>query len=131
MRRRLGVAHEDDVVLDPTFVGDARKVAPDRAIDQQAVALQLLGEDALQKLRRLLLVELVEPGLLVGLGLHLEDPGRAIGLVLIGMRDEDAVLGFAEEKRKRIERAGRAHPGKLVGPEIELSAEMLLVSSAD
>ena len=60
MRRRLGIAHEDDVVLDPTLIGDAREVAPERAIDQQPMTLQLLGEDALQEIRRLLLIELVE-----------------------------------------------------------------------
>ncbi len=46
-------------------------------------------------------------------------------LILIGMRDERAPLGLLEDKREGIERPGRAHPGELVGTNVDLGLEML------
>src|SRR3954464_4405280 len=34
------------------------------------------------------------------------------------MRNKDAVLSLAKEKAERIERTGRAHPGKFVGTQV-------------
>ena len=53
----------------------------------------------------------------------LDDPGRALRLVLVAMGDEDAVLGLAEEEREGIERPRRAHPGEEVRPQIDARLE--------
>ena len=66
-----------------------------------------------------------EPGALKGLGIGLENPGRASRLVLIGMGDERAPFGLLEDKGEGIERPGRAHPGELVGAEVDFGLEML------
>src|SRR6516164_688898 len=105
MRSRLGVAHQDDIVLDPALVRDAREIAPQGTVHQQAVSLQLLGEYAFEQLRGLRFVESVETGLVERVRLHFHDPRGTVWFVLIAMRNEDAVLGFPEEKRKRVERA--------------------------
>ena len=67
MRGRLGVADQHDVVGDPALAADGREIAPDRAVGDQPVALELVGEHAFDEARRGLLVELVEPGAREGL----------------------------------------------------------------
>jgi hypothetical protein len=57
------------------------------------MALELVCEQILGKARRCGLVELVEPGAGEGLRIGLDDPGRALRLILIAVADEDAVLG--------------------------------------
>ena len=54
MRGRLGVADQHDVVVRPAFAADGREVAPERAVDDQLVAGELLGEHAFEESRRLL-----------------------------------------------------------------------------
>ena len=119
MRRRLGVAEQHHVVGDPALAADGREIAPDRAVGDQPVALQLLGEQGFDEPRRGRLVELVEPGARKRPRIGLDDPGGALRLVLIAMGDEDAVLGLAEEEGEGIERPGRAHPGEEVRPQID------------
>ena len=46
-------------------------------------------------------------------------PGRVPRLVLVGVRDEDAVRRFAEAEGEGVERPGRSHPGEAVGPQID------------
>ena len=79
MRGRLGVADQHDVAGSPALAADGRKIAPDRAVGDQAVALELLGEHALDEPRRGGLVELVEPGPREGRGsvsmIQVERPG--------------------------------------------------------
>ena len=63
------------------------------------------------------------------IGLH--HPGRVPGLVLIAVRDEDAVLGLLEEEREGVERPRRAHPGELIGPQIDARLEPSACCCAD
>jgi hypothetical protein len=67
------------------------------------------------------------PGLLVGL----DHPGRAVGLVLVAVRDDQALLCFPEKVLEGVERLGRAEPGELVGPEIHARLEMVFISGSD
>src|SRR5262249_57514535 len=85
----------------------------------------LVTEQPRRELRRLRLVELVEPGTLEGLRIGLDDPGRALRLVLVAVTDEDAVLGLAEEEGEGVERAGRAHPGEEIRPQIDGRLELV------
>src|SRR5712692_8416112 len=125
MRGRLGVADQHDVAGGPALAADGREIAPDRAVGDQAVALELVGENALDETRRSFLVELVEPGAPVGRGIGLDDPGRAPRLVLIAMGDENAVRGLAEEKREGVEWPGRPHPGEEIRPQIDARLELV------
>src|SRR5438552_2200259 len=52
-------------------------------------------------------------------------PGRASRLVRIAVRDENAVLGLAEEEGEGIERPRRAHPGEVVRPQVDARLELL------
>ena len=131
MRGRLGVADQHDVVVRPLLAADGREVAPERAVDGQLVAGKLLGEHAFEEFRRLCFVELVEPGARERLRIGLHHPGRLTRLVLVAVRDEDAVLGLAEEEREGIERARRAHPGELVRAQVRLGPEHIRMLRAD
>ena len=125
MRGRLGVADQHHVIGDPALAADGREIAPDRAIGDQPVPLQLLREQAFGETRGRGFVELVEAGAGEGPRIGLDDPGRALRLVLIAMADEDAVRGLAEEESEGIERPGRAHPGKPVRPQIDARPESI------
>ncbi len=89
------------------------------------MALQLLREQAFGETRGRGLIELVEAGAREGLRIGLDNPGRALRFVLIAMADEDAVLGLAEEEGEGVERAGRAHPGEEVRPQIDVRLESI------
>src|SRR5262245_15783212 len=77
-------------------------------------------------MRRRCLVELVETGTFERLGIGLHHPGRAAGLVLVAVRDEDAVRRLAEEEVERVHWPLRAHPGEMVGPKLDSRLEVLL-----
>ncbi len=75
-----------------------RMVGKLRHIERLMMSLwpcEFLGEHAFQELRGLLFVELVDAGALEGLRIGFDHPGRAAGLVLIAVSDEDAVFGLA------------------------------------
>ncbi len=131
MRRRLGVADQHDVVVRPAFAADGGEAAPERAVDDQLVARQLLGEHFLEKFRRFRFAEFVEACARESLRIGLHHPGRLPDLVLIAVRDEDAVLRLLEEEREGIERARRTHPGELVRAQIDARPECVGVLLAD
>src|SRR6266851_322786 len=62
MRGRLGVADQHHVVGDPALAANGREIAPDRAVGDQPMALQLFCEQAFDETRRRGLIELVEAG---------------------------------------------------------------------
>src|SRR5262249_7102577 len=70
-------------------------------------------------------IELVEAGARESLRIGFDNPGRALRFILIAMPDEDAVLGLAEEEGEGVERAGRAHPGEEVRPQIQVRLESI------
>ena len=108
------------------LAADGREIPPQRAVGDQLVAGELVGEHAFEEVRRRRLVELVEAGALEGLRIGLHHPGRAAGLVLIAMRDEDAVRRLLEEEIEGVHRPRRAHPGELVGPQLDARLERVL-----
>ena len=73
----------------------------------------------------LFLVKSLKPGARKSFGIGLEDPGRTPRLVLIGVGDERAPLGFLENKGEGVERPGRTHPGELVGANVDLGLEVV------
>ena len=124
MRGRLGIAEQHDVVGGPAFAADGREIAPERAVGDELVALELLGEHAFEEARRFFLAELAEPGARERLRIGLDHPGRAAGLVLVAVRDENAPLGLAEEEGEGVERARRPHPGEVVRPQVDARLEL-------
>src|SRR5260370_17129311 len=73
----------------------------------------------------LFFVQALEPGTLESCGIGLKNPGRASGLVLIGVGDKRAPLGFLKDEGEGIERPGRAHPGEHIGANVDLRLEVL------
>ena len=125
MRGRLGVAEQHHVVLDPALAADHREIAPHRTVDQQPVLAEEPAENLRHAIGGLLFAQAFQAGARKGLGIGLEDRGRAAGFILIGVGDERAPLRLLEDEGEGIERPGRAHPGELVGAQIDLGTEML------
>src|SRR5262245_23555864 len=123
MRGRLGVADQHHIVGDPALAADGRKIAPDGAIGDQPMTLQLLREQAFGETCGRGFVQLVETGAREGFWIGLDDPRRAMRRVLVAMADEDAMLGLTEEEVERIERPRRAHPGEKVRPQVDTRLE--------
>src|SRR3954454_18525230 len=88
-------------------------------------------ENAAHSIGRLLLVQTLKSGAFEGLGIGLEDPGRASHLVLIGVRDEWSPFGLLEDKGEGVVGTGRPHPGELVGPNIHLRLKVLDILVAE
>ena len=108
------------------LAADGREIPPQRAVGDELVAGKLLGEHAFKEMRRRRLVHLVEAGALERLRIGLHHPGRAARLVLIAMRDEDAVRRLLEEEVEGVHRPVRAHPAEVVGPELDARLELVL-----
>ena len=64
MRRRLGVAEQHHVVLDPALAADHREIAPHRAVGQKRMTVEEPAEDFCHAVGGLLFVETLEPGAL-------------------------------------------------------------------
>ena len=131
MRGRLGVAEQHHVVLDPALAADHREIAPHRAVGQQRIAAEEPAENLVHPVGGLLFAQAFKAGALEGFGIGLENPGRVADFVLIGMRDERAPLGLLEDEGEGIERFGGAHPGELVGAQIDFRLEMIGESFAE
>src|SRR6266513_2819406 len=115
MRRRLGIADQHGTHFPlgehPGPVDDVREVAPQRAVQDQRMAVELRGEDALEHRQHLGLALRVEaevaPGRLVGL----DHPGGAVGLVLVAVREDDA-SGVSRKKYLKAS-SGRVEPSQV------------------
>src|SRR5262245_2432830 len=79
MRGVRGVADQHDVLMAPAVVANGGKAAPERAVLQEAMALQLLGEELLAEGQGLILVRVVKAGTPPGLLRRLENEGRHRG----------------------------------------------------
>jgi len=128
---RLRVADQDRVPHHPGLVGDRREIPPERAVVDELVAFELVGEHVLDHRQHLGLGEPVETEVAPGGFIRLDDPGGAIGLVLITVRNDQAFLGLAEEILERVEWLGRAEPGEFVRAQVEARLEVLLVLLPD
>ena len=115
----------------PLVTIDARKLPPLRAVQQQLMPVQLIGVEPFQHRLGLRLVHAVEAVAAPAGIVHLEDPGRAAGFVLIGVGADDAVFGFAKEIVELAHRPGRAHPAEAVRFQHHRRLERVAESLAD
>ena len=102
----LGVPKQDQLAEVPVAAGNARKVAPQGAVDQQRMAFQLLREQCLNAFGACRLAAGVQAQAAPAGFPHLDHPGAAAGFVLIGVGDDDAVLRLPEEVVKGVQGAG-------------------------
>ena len=114
MGSRHGIAKEHDPAVRPAAAADPREIAPQRAVDEQRMAFEILREDHLKRSRRLILVHRVKTVSGPAFGRRFDHPGRVVAVILIAVGDDDAVGRLAEEIGEVAQRAGRAHPGEFV-----------------
>src|SRR4029450_12912857 len=131
MRRMRRVAEQHDVPVVPGGVAYGREAAPERAILEQSVTPELVGEEVLHEGERPVLVGLVEPGAPPRLLGRLENERRGGRVVPVGVDAPEAVLALLEQKRERRERIGCAEPDEFVGAPVDVGLELLRVTGTD
>src|SRR5262249_39083474 len=124
MRRVRRVAEQHDVPVVPGGVAYGREAAPERAILEQSVAPELVGEEPLDERERLVLVGLVESGAPPRLLGRLENERGGRRVVPVGVNAPETVLALLEQERERGERIGRAEPDELVGAPVDVRLEL-------
>jgi len=115
-----GVAGKDDVVPVPAIAAHRRKLSPVRAVLQQVVAGELRGEQALAVGDGRVLVGLGEAGAMEGLLGALDDEGRLIGRVAVGVDAKQARVRLLEIEGEGAEGKGGAEPDEAVRPRLDL-----------
>src|SRR5262249_45651273 len=107
------------------LAADHLEIAPHRAIDQECMAPEEPTENFRHPISGLSFAQALKPGALKCLWISLEYPRRAARFILIGVCDKGAPLRLLKDEGERIERAGRTHPGKVVGANIDFRLKMI------
>ena len=125
VRRVRGVAEQRDVAVVPAVAADEHEAGPQRAVAEQPVAAELVGEQRLAERERLRLVHRVEPERAPGVLRALDDP-RARALVeRIRVDLDEAGVGLLEDERERVEHEVRAEPGELAALRLDARPERI------
>ena len=136
MRARSRVAHEGEILVRPALAQHAREVDPSRAanvigIRDQAVAVEMIGENALAGGDRLFLRHRAEAELVPGLLAALDDKRRGVGVELICVRPHPAVSGLLEDEGERVvEFLPGAKPHELASADIDIGLEHFFEDTA-
>jgi hypothetical protein len=126
-----GVSEQHDVAVVPALVAHGREAPPDRAVREQRVALQVVGEERLAVRDRVLLGRRVEARALPRLLAALDDPGAEPLLERVRVDLEEAVLVLQEHERERLERQRGSEPAEAAVAPVEARAEVLREALAD
>ena len=130
MRGGGGVAHQHDVVVRPALAQHAREIQPRRAADvrcvrHQLVAAEIFGENALAGPAALVLAHRAEAEFLPRRLRAFDDEGRGVGVELVGVRPDPAVLGLLEDEGEGVvEFLVGAEPDEFVLAGLDAGLEM-------
>ena len=136
-----GVAHQHQrhpppVELErmhPLAAGQAREADPHAGSAQvggvrhQRLAVQVAREQALAEGQRIGLAHVGQAARAPGRVQRLDDEGRGLAIVLVGMRLEPAVFGFLEGEGEGIEALARAQPHEAAQALLDLGLERLAI----
>ena len=112
------VAQQHDLLVMPPLAPQRAEGAPQRAVLEEPMALQLLFEQRFAERERRVLVGAVHPRRLPGRFRGFDDERRAPPFVLVGVDPPQAVAIALEVERERGEGAVRAEPHVAVGAPI-------------
>ncbi len=136
MRGRRRVAEQHDIAGRPALAQHAVEVEPGRAaqmlgVRHQRVAVEMGGEDFLAGGDGLFGVHFVEAGLAPGFFRAFDDEGRGVGIELIGVRPDPAVLGLFEDEREGlVELLAGAEPDVFAGAHVDVGLEHVGIGRA-
>ena len=125
VRRVHRVAQEHHLAMAPALAAHGGEGAPQGAVGQQLVPVEVVAEQLAHVGDRVLLTGLVEASLAPGLLAALDDEGREPGLEGVGVHAEQAVLVLAEDEGEGLELLGRAQPGEAAGAPLDARAHVL------
>ena len=114
--------------MEPARVADGGERAPDRAVRQEAVAPELLGEEPGEVGDALGLVGAVESRRSPHLLPAFHDEGRGCLVERIRVHLEEAVLAFLEDEREGLEAPVGAEPRELASAPVDGRSEVLGVT---
>ena len=130
MRGRGGIAHQHDILVGPVSHSTRGKFSQRRAaqmarIRHQRVAAEIFAEEASRRRRSISsLAHRAEAELVPGLLRALDDESRGVGVELVGVRPDPAVLGFFEDEGEGVvEFLVRAEPDELVFAQVDAGLE--------
>ena len=129
------IADEDEIAVVPALAQHAVEIEPRRAaqvarVAHQPLAAQVLAEQLLAKLDRLLRGVAIEAVRLPGLLARFDDDGRQIGAELIGVNLKPAVLGVLEGEGEGGKLLFRAEPDEAAFAHVDVRLEGIGVSAA-
>src|SRR4249919_3075733 len=131
-----GVSKQYDVLMAPAFAENSVEIEPGRTaqvarIRHQPVTAKIAGEDFFTSRDRLLDVHTVEAGTTPCLFRALNNKGRRVGIELIGVHPNPAVLGlFKDEGECIVEFLVRSEPDVFASPNIDVRLECIGVRRA-
>src|SRR5262249_40942453 len=137
MRGRGSISKQDDVLVAPAFAENTIEVEPGRAaqmarIRHQLVAAKIAGKDLLASRDRLIDVHAIEARAPPCLFRALDNESRRVGIELIGVYPNPAVLGFFEDEGERVIKfLMRSEPDVFAGANINVRPERIGVRGTD
>ena len=123
------ISEQHDIAVRPPLAQHAVEVEPGRAaqvagVAHQAMTAEVAGKDALAGCNCLLLAHAVEAHPPPGRLRAFDDEGRRVGIELVGVRPDPAVLGFLEDEREGVvEFLLRAEPDVLGVANVDVRAK--------
>ncbi len=124
MRGMRGVPQEHNVPRVPPRISDGGKPAPQRAVLEQTVPLQLLGEECLTEGQGGVFIVLPETGRAPGGIGSLDDERGAAGSILVGVNPPEPVRRMLEEEGEGRKGSGCTEPDEPIGPPLEARSEL-------
>src|SRR5215475_5826406 len=137
MRGCLGISKQYDVLVAPTFAENTVEVEPCRStqvtrVRHQLVTAEITGKDFLASRDRLVDVHPIEAGASPSLFRAFDNEGRRVGIELIGVHPNPAVLGlFENEGECIVEFLMRSEPDVFAGANIDVRLECVCISRTD
>jgi hypothetical protein len=125
------VPEEHDVAVVPAPIAHPQKVEPDRAVGQQVVPVEVVGEEAFAEGDALALAHRVQPRPPPGRLRALDDERAGVLVERIRMHLEQAVLGLAKDEPERVEHKVRAEPHVLAALRLHDAAENIGIAAAE
>ena len=139
MRRRRRIAHQHDVLVRPLLAQHAPEIEP-RRVRRRCSALRsssrwpprCLRKDLSQAASVSSLAHRVEAEPAPRRLRAFDDEGRGVGVELVGVRPDPAVLGLLEDESERVLKLLlRAEPDVLAGPHVDVGLEHVAMARAD
>ena len=130
MRRAARIAQQHDIPVTEPCVAHHGKLAPERAVGDDGMALQVFPEHLLDIGPGILLRERIHPRIQPGLVAALHDPGGHALFITVPVHPPPAMFVAAERKGEIVQRQGGSQPAEAIGTPVHFGAEFFGIRAA-